>query len=90
MILGVDERRYKSFWFEHRTELPLHYKSFVAEVGSQKAASSNVETVFSGVGGMVAKASSIGPDLVMDYTGEGWSAGALTADACWVTWCDAM
>jgi hypothetical protein len=59
---------HKRFWFEHRAQLPLHYKAFVSEVGSQKAASANVETVFSGVGGMVAKASSLGGDLVADYT----------------------
>ena len=59
---------HKSFWFEHRAELPLHYKSFLSEVGSQKSSSANVETVFSGVGGMVAKASSLGSDLVVDYT----------------------
>ena len=59
---------HKSFWFEHRAELPLHYKSFVAQIGSQKSSSANVETVFSGVGGMVAKASSLGSDLVADYT----------------------
>lgn len=58
----------KKFWYEHRTDLPLHYASFVGEVGSTKAASSNVETIFSGVGGMVQKSTSIGADLVVDYT----------------------
>ena len=37
--------RKKRFWFEHRTELPLHYQTYVPEVGSQKASSSNVESV---------------------------------------------
>ena len=46
--------------------LPLYYKAYVSEVGSQKAASANVETVFSGVGGMVQKATTIGSDLVTD------------------------
>ena len=59
---------HKSFWFEHRGDLPIHYKTFVAEVGSQKAAAANVETVFSGAGGMVAKAASLGADLLADYT----------------------
>ena len=40
----------KRFWYEHRQELPLHYNTYVPEVGSQKATSANVETVFSGVG----------------------------------------
>ena len=39
----------KRFWYENRQELPLHYSSYVPEVGSQKAAAANVETVFSGV-----------------------------------------
>ena len=37
-------------------------------MGSQKAASANVETVFSGVGGMLEKATTLGADLVADYT----------------------
>ena len=59
---------HKRFWFEHRIELPLHYNTYVPEVGSPKAASSNVETVFSGVGGMKAKAASLGAGLTTDYT----------------------
>ena len=59
---------HKRFWFEHRIELPLHYNTYVPEVGSPKAASSNVETVFSGVGGMKAKAASLGAELTADYT----------------------
>ena len=39
----------KRFWYESRHELPLHYSAYVPEVGSQKAAAANVETVFSGV-----------------------------------------
>ena len=73
----------KRFWFEHRTDLPLHYKTFVSEAGSMKAASANVETVFSGVGGMVAKASSLGADLVADYTicHHNWSYSFLEPSA---------
>ena len=58
----------RRFWHEHRTELPLHYQTYVPEVGSQKAASSNVETVFSGVGGMVQKATTLGSELTESYT----------------------
>ena len=58
----------KRFWYEHRTELPLHYQTYVPEVGSQKAASSNVESVFSGVGGMVQKAITLGAELTENYT----------------------
>ena len=39
----------KRFWYESRHELLLHYSAYVPEVGSQKAAAANVETVFSGV-----------------------------------------
>ena len=60
--------RKKRFWFEHRTELPLHYQTYVPEVGSQKASSSNVESVFSGVGGMVQKATTLGAELTENYT----------------------
>ena len=60
--------RKKRFWFEHRTELPLHYQTYVPEVGSQKAAASNVESVFSGVGGMVQKATTLGAELTENYT----------------------
>jgi len=59
---------HKAFWYEKRKDLPLHYSVFVAEVGCYKAASANVETVFSGVGGMVQKSTNIGADLVADYT----------------------
>ena len=58
----------KAFWYEHRFDLPGHYRTFVGEVGSAKAASSNVETVFSGIGGMLAKATTMGPDLAANYT----------------------
>ena len=58
----------KSFFYEHRHDLPLHYNAFVGEVGSSKVASSNVETVFSGVGGMLQKATTLGGDLVESYT----------------------
>ena len=58
----------KGFFYEHRHEIPLHYNAFVAEVGSAKAASSNVETVFSGVGGMLQKATTLGGDVVESYT----------------------
>ena len=59
---------HKRFWYEHRNELPLHYNTYVPEVGSPKAASANVETVFSGVGGMTAKAMSLGAGVTADYT----------------------
>ena len=39
----------------------------MAEVGSAKAASSNVESVFSGAGGMAANSTSISGDLLSDY-----------------------
>ena len=58
----------KAFWYEHRFDLPVHYRTFVGEVGSAKAASSNVETVFSGIGGMLAKATTMDPDLAANYT----------------------
>ena len=37
-------------------------------MGSQKAAASNVESVFSGVGGMVQKATTLGAELTENYT----------------------
>lgn len=71
---GVSSRFYvkgmfshSDFWLHHRSILPIHYKVFITQVGCAKAASANVETVFSGVGGMLAKAASMGSDLVADY-----------------------
>ena len=57
-----------AFWYEHRFELPIHYRTFVGQVGSAKAASANVETVFSGIGGMLAKAPTMDPELASNYT----------------------
>ena len=53
---------------EHRTDMPIHYNTYVGQVDCAKAASSNVETVFSGAGGMVAKSVNIGGELLSDYT----------------------
>ena len=58
----------KTFWYEHRLDLPIHYSTYVGQVGCAKAASSNVETVFSGTGGMVAKSVNIGGELLSDYS----------------------
>ena len=58
----------KAFWYEHRFDLPIHYRTFVGQVGSAKAASANVETVFSGIGGMLAKAPTMDPELASNYT----------------------
>ena len=57
----------KTFWYEHRTDMSIHYNTYVGQVGCAKAASANVETVFSGVGSMVAKSVNIGGELLSDY-----------------------
>ena len=73
--------RKKRFWFEHRTELPLHYQTYVPEVGSQKASSSNVESVFSGVGGMVQKATILGAALTENYTQSATTTGCMSSSS---------
>ena len=73
--------RKKRFWFEHRTELPLHYQTYVPEVGSQKASSSNVESVFSGVGGMVQKATILGAALTENYTQSATTTGCTSSSS---------
>ena len=57
----------KEFFYEHRHDLPIHYNAFVGEVGTMKAASANIESVFSGVGMMLQKATTMGAELVADY-----------------------
>ena len=73
--------RKKRFWFEHRTELPLYYQTYVPEVGSQKASSSNVESVFSGVGGMVQKATILGAALTENYTQSATTTGCTSSSS---------
>ena len=52
------------FWAEHKAVLPLHFGVYVSEVGCKKAASANVETVFSGAGKFTEEAKSTGPTLL--------------------------
>ena len=48
----------------HKSIIPLHYAVYVAEVGCNKAASANVESVFSGAGKFTGDAKSAGPILI--------------------------
>ena len=54
----------RTFWAEHKTALPLHYSTYVAEVGCKKSASANVESVFSGAGKFMEEAKTAGLDLL--------------------------
>ena len=56
------------FWAEHKAVLPLHFGVYVSEVGCKKAASANVETVFSGAGKFTEEAKSTGPKLLRRMT----------------------
>ena len=59
-----DDFRLSSFWAAHKSALPLHFGVYVAEVGCKKAASSNVETVFSGAGKFTEEAKNTRPTLL--------------------------
>lgn len=55
------------FWSEYAASMPIHYAEFVGGVGTMKAASANVETVFSGAGSMMRTSGRLGPTLLSDY-----------------------
>ena len=55
------------FWSAHKLMLPIHYALWVAEVGSAKVASANIETVFSGAGRISQKSRKLSPELLSDY-----------------------
>jgi hypothetical protein len=40
----------RAFWAEHKLLLPLHHRVYISEVGCNKSAAANVESVFSGAG----------------------------------------
>jgi hypothetical protein len=55
------------FWAGQKRELPVHYSLWMAEVGCAKAASANVEVVFSGAGRISTKSHKLDPQLLSDY-----------------------
>ena len=72
--MGEDSRYHEKgifeqskFWWENRASMPIHYHQWVGGVGSMKAASANVETVFSGAGRMMTLSKTLGPELLSDY-----------------------
>ena len=50
----------RKFWAAYKLVLPIHYHTYLAEVGCKKAASDNVESVFSGAGKFTAEAPLVG------------------------------
>jgi hypothetical protein len=56
-----------TFWAQQKAALPIHYSLWLGEVGCAKAASANVETVFSGAGRLSAKSRTLDPQLLSDY-----------------------
>jgi hypothetical protein len=54
----------RKFWVDHREVLPVHYAVYLAEVACLKAASANVESVFSGAGKFTKEAPSTGHVLL--------------------------
>ena len=54
----------KKFWADHKLTVPIHYLTYLAEVGPKKIASSNVESVFSGAGKFSDEAKSAGHTLL--------------------------
>jgi hypothetical protein len=55
------------FWVAAKSILPIHYSLWVAEFGSAKVASANVETVFSGAGKLSQRSRTMSPQLLSDY-----------------------
>ena len=64
MYQGSDRFNLRVFWAEHKTLLPIHYRVYMAEVGPNRAASANVETVFSGAGRFSKEAEKASADLL--------------------------
>ena len=52
---GTGRFNLRAFWAEYKNVLPIHYRTYLAEVACKKAASANVETVFSGAGKFMAE-----------------------------------
>ena len=61
---GSERFNLRTFWAAHKKVLPIHYRVYMAEVGPNKAASANVETVFSGAGKFSKEAELASPDLL--------------------------
>ena len=55
-----------TFWAEYKAMLPLHHAVYLADVACKKAASANVESVFSGAGKFTEEAPS-GGELLLSY-----------------------
>ena len=62
---GTTRFNLRKFWAIHKTMLPFHYRTYLAEVACKKAASANVESVFSGAGKFTAEAPLVGPLTLM-------------------------
>ena len=55
------------YWLAMRSTLPIHYSVYLADCASKKAASANVETVFSGAGKLAEDATTMHDDLLGAY-----------------------
>ena len=56
-----------SFWSAHKSKLPVHYAVYLADCASKKAASANVETIFSGAKRLSDNATTMGDELLGAY-----------------------
>eukprot|EP00854_Cymbomonas_tetramitiformis_P021779 gene21779-26198_t len=58
-----------AFYMDHEAQIPVHAAVFFADCVSKKAASANVEQVFSGAGSLLADfhAGNLSPELLQAY-----------------------
>ena len=56
-----------AFWVKNRDKLPIHYAVYLADCASKKAASANVETIFSGAKQLSDSATTMDDDVFGAY-----------------------